>query len=37
MGITGVPTFIFAARFALSGAHPAEAIKRAIEQALTTR
>jgi predicted DsbA family dithiol-disulfide isomerase len=38
MGITGVPTFIIAARFALSGAHPPETIKRAIEQAtLTTR
>lgn len=38
MGITGVPTFIFAARFALSGAHPAETIRKAIEQsALTAR
>ena len=38
MGVTGVPTFIFAARFALSGAHPPETIKKAIEQAaLTTR
>jgi predicted DsbA family dithiol-disulfide isomerase len=37
MGISGVPTFIFAARFALSGAHPAETIKQAVEQALTTR
>jgi predicted DsbA family dithiol-disulfide isomerase len=38
MGISGVPTFIFAARFALSGAQPAETIKKAIEQsALTTR
>jgi predicted DsbA family dithiol-disulfide isomerase len=37
MGISGVPTFIFAARFALSGAQPAETIKKAIEQsALTT-
>ena len=38
MGITGVPTFIFASRFAISGAHPAETIKKAIEQtALTAR
>lgn len=38
MGITGVPTFIFASRFAISGAHPAETIKTAIEQtALTNR
>src|SRR5688572_4781385 len=38
MGISGVPTFIFAARFAISGAHPAETIKKAIEQtALTGR
>lgn len=38
MGITGVPTFIFASRFALSGAHPAETLKKAIEQtALTAR
>ncbi len=38
MGITGVPTFIFASRFAISGAHPAETIKKAIEQtALTNR
>jgi predicted DsbA family dithiol-disulfide isomerase len=38
MGITGVPTFIFAARFALSGAHPSETIRKTIEQsALTTR
>jgi predicted DsbA family dithiol-disulfide isomerase len=36
MGVTGVPTFIFAARFALSGAHPAETIKKAIEQAALT-
>jgi predicted DsbA family dithiol-disulfide isomerase len=36
MGITGVPTFIFAARFALSGAHPAETIKKAIEQSALT-
>jgi predicted DsbA family dithiol-disulfide isomerase len=37
MGISGVPTFIFAARFELSGAQPAETIKKAIEQsALTT-
>lgn len=37
MGITGVPTFIFAGRFALSGAHAAETIRKAIEQsALTT-
>jgi len=35
MGITGVPTFIFASRFAISGAHPAETIKKAIEQSLT--
>lgn len=32
MGITGVPTFIFASRYALSGAQPAETIKKAIEQ-----
>jgi len=32
MGITGVPTFIFASRYAISGAHPAETIKKAIEQ-----
>jgi predicted DsbA family dithiol-disulfide isomerase len=38
MGITGVPTFIFASRFALSGAQPAETLKKAIEQTvLTTR
>jgi predicted DsbA family dithiol-disulfide isomerase len=38
MGISGVPTFIFAARYALSGAHPPDTIKKAIEQlALTTR
>jgi predicted DsbA family dithiol-disulfide isomerase len=38
MGITGVPTFIFASRFALSGAQPADTLKKAIEQtALTTR
>jgi predicted DsbA family dithiol-disulfide isomerase len=38
MGISGVPTFIFGGRFALSGAHPAETIKKAVEQmALTTR
>ncbi|WP_119275303.1 DsbA family oxidoreductase [Taklimakanibacter deserti] len=38
MGIGGVPTFILAGRFALSGAQPAETIKRAIEQtALTAR
>ncbi|MGE0240913.1 MAG: DsbA family oxidoreductase [Parvibaculaceae bacterium] len=38
MGIGGVPTFIFAGRFALSGAHPAETIRKAIEQsALTDR
>ncbi len=38
MGIGGVPTFIFAARFAISGAHPAETIRKAIEQsALTER
>jgi predicted DsbA family dithiol-disulfide isomerase len=36
MGITGVPTFIFAARFALSGAHPPETIRKAIEQAALT-
>ncbi len=35
MGITGVPTFIFASRFAISGAHPAETIRKAIEQSLT--
>ncbi len=37
MGITGVPTFIFASRFAISGAHPAETLKKAIEQSLTAR
>lgn len=38
MGISGVPTFIFAGRLALSGAQPAETIKKAIEQStLTTR
>ncbi|MGE3874889.1 MAG: DsbA family oxidoreductase [Parvibaculaceae bacterium] len=37
MGITGVPTFIFGGRFALSGAHPAATIKKAVEQmSLTT-
>jgi predicted DsbA family dithiol-disulfide isomerase len=36
MGITGVPTFIFASRFAISGAHPAETIKKAIEQTALT-
>lgn len=36
MGITGVPTFIFASRFAVSGAHPAETIKKAIEQTALT-
>ncbi|MGE0004765.1 MAG: DsbA family oxidoreductase [Parvibaculaceae bacterium] len=36
MGIGGVPTFIFAARFALSGAHPAETIRKAIEQSALT-
>jgi predicted DsbA family dithiol-disulfide isomerase len=36
MGITGVPTFIFAARFALSGAHPAETLRKAIEQSALT-
>lgn len=36
MGISGVPTFIFAGRFAISGAHPAETIKKAIEQATLT-
>jgi predicted DsbA family dithiol-disulfide isomerase len=36
MGITGVPTFIFASRFAVSGAHPAETIKKAIEQSALT-
>lgn len=36
MGISGVPTFIFAARFALSGAQPAETIRKAIEQSVLT-
>ena len=36
MGIGGVPTFILAGRFALSGAHPAETIRKAIEQATLT-
>mgnify|MGYP000423730530 CR=1 FL=1 len=36
MGISGVPTFIFASRFAISGAHPAEMIKKAIEQTALT-
>lgn len=36
MGISGVPTFIFASRFAVSGAHPAETIKKAIEQTALT-
>jgi predicted DsbA family dithiol-disulfide isomerase len=36
MGISGVPTFIFAGRFALSGAHPAETIRKAIEQTALT-
>ena len=36
MGISGVPTFIFAGRFAISGAHPAETIRKAIEQAALT-
>jgi predicted DsbA family dithiol-disulfide isomerase len=36
MGITGVPTFIIAARFAISGAHPPETIKKAIEQSTLT-
>ena len=36
MGISGVPTFIFAGRFAISGAHPAETIKKAIEQSTLT-
>jgi len=35
MGITGVPTFIFASRFAISGAHPPETLKKAIQQSLT--
>ena len=35
MGITGVPTFIFASRFAISGAHPSETLKKAIQQSLT--
>lgn len=37
MGISGVPTFIFASRFAISGAHPAETLKKAIQQSLTAR
>lgn len=36
MGITGVPTFIIASRFSISGAHPAETIKKAIEQSSLT-
>lgn len=36
MGITGVPTFIFASRYAISGAHPAETIRKAIEQTAST-
>jgi predicted DsbA family dithiol-disulfide isomerase len=36
MGIGGVPTFIIAGRFALSGAHPAETIRKAIEQSALT-
>jgi predicted DsbA family dithiol-disulfide isomerase len=36
MGISGVPTFIFAGRFALSGAQPAETIRKAIEQSAST-
>ena len=35
MGITGVPTFIFASRFAISVAHPSETLKKAIQQSLT--
>jgi predicted DsbA family dithiol-disulfide isomerase len=31
MGITGVPTFIFAQRYGLSGAQPPETLKQAIE------
>jgi predicted DsbA family dithiol-disulfide isomerase len=36
MGIGGVPTFILAGRFALSGAHPSETIRKAIEQTALT-
>jgi predicted DsbA family dithiol-disulfide isomerase len=36
MGIGGVPTFIFAGRFALSGAQPPETIRKAIEQSTLT-
>lgn len=36
MGITGVPTFIFASRYAVSGAHPADTLKKAIEQTALT-
>jgi predicted DsbA family dithiol-disulfide isomerase len=36
MGISGVPTFIFAGRFALSGAHPSQTIRKAIEQTALT-
>jgi len=36
MGISGVPTFIFGSRYAISGAHPAETIKKAIEQTALT-
>jgi predicted DsbA family dithiol-disulfide isomerase len=36
MGISGVPTFIFAGRFALSSAQPAETIRKAIEQSAST-
>ena len=35
IGVTGVPFFIFASRFAVSGAQSAEVIARAIEQART--
>ena len=37
MGISGVPTFIFAERYGLSGAQPAETIKKAIEASALTR
>jgi predicted DsbA family dithiol-disulfide isomerase len=34
LGISAVPTFIFARRFAVSGAHPPESLAQAIRQAL---
>lgn len=37
MGISGVPTFIFAQRYGLSGAQPPETLKRAIETYALTK